>query len=451
MVGMQPARTMVMAQIVSPEIERLFELVSPRVGVIRSLSRLTRGVEEPNPPVIYQALLSHFDFKKADWHERAAVGKGTTEAEAIAGAIGEAVEHYCALQFDKNDVHKVALGDVGQQAVSPLECVLYSESQYSRRGFPYTRPEAKSEIGWLAARELPDDHEVMVPASLVYLNYYREMPEPHLCANTSNGLAAGPHLDYAMLNGLYELVERDAFMITWMNKLPVPRVDFSALDGLAHSVHAHYQRFGIELEVVNMTLDLPIYVMMAVAVDRSSGGPAAVVGLGCNLDPVVALNKALLEVCQAHPGEVRRYLEEPPRDRLSSFQDVRTLEDHSAFFAVPERLAELSFLLDGDRTQHIQDLASHSHGNLKADLDHCIRLLREAQSRVLYVDLTTPDVAQFGLRVVRMIATGLQPIHFGFGEERLGGRRLYEVPRSLGYALTLRTEQDLNPCPHPLP
>jgi len=60
------------------------------------------------------------------------------------------------------------------------------------------------------------------------------------------------------------------------------------------------------------------------------------------------------------------------------------------------------------------------------------------------------DIVDFGMCVVRAIATGLQPMHFGFGQERLGGRRLYDVPKAMGYATEARSETDLNLCPHPL-
>jgi len=69
---------------------------------------------------------------------------------------------------------------------------------------------------------------------------------------------------------------------------------------------------------------------------------------------------------------------------------------------------------------------------------------------VAYADLTTPDIDPFHIRVIRAIATGLQPMHFGYGEDRLGGSRLFEVPARLGYASGPRSEADLNPCPHPL-
>ncbi len=63
---------------------------------------------------------------------------------------------------------------------------------------------------------------------------------------------------------------------------------------------------------------------------------------------------------------------------------------------------------------------------------------------------TTEDVAACGYHVVRVVAAGLQPIHFGFGQERLGGTRLFTLPQRLGLAGAPRTVADLNPCPHPM-
>jgi ribosomal protein S12 methylthiotransferase accessory factor len=77
--------------------------------------------------------------------------------------------------------------------------------------------------------------------------------------------------------------------------------------------------------------------------------------------------------------------------------------------------------------------------------------LQNAGCRVLYADLTTPDLVAYPIRVVRTLATGLQPIHFGYGEERLGGKRVYQLPRALGYSTSDRDEASFNPCPHPLP
>jgi ribosomal protein S12 methylthiotransferase accessory factor len=202
----------------------------------------------------------------------------------------------------------------------------------------------------------------------------------------------------------------------------------------------------VDLSVFNLTTDLPIPVMMALAIDRSGRGPAAAVGLGCRPDPAEALRESLMELCRSYlagSGRIGRGGEKAP---ALSHEDVREPDDHAALFAHEEALAEFDFLLGGDRKQRIGDLP----GVPLVYLDACVGLLARAGNRVAYVDVTTPDIRPLGLRVVRTLAAGLQPLHFGYGRERRGGRRLYEVPRILGYSETARTGSELNPCPHPL-
>jgi ribosomal protein S12 methylthiotransferase accessory factor len=432
--------------------ERFLALVSSRVGIIRSLNRMSTDVVEPTPPVLYEARLSDFDFLGEEAkRSRVGIGKGETEDQAVKGAIGEAVERYCSWQPSYDAILEASSKELGSRAISPPEFVLYSEAQYKKGEIPYRPFDEERKIGWIRGQSLPEDEEVFVPASFAYLSHLGERVDEHMCLNTSNGLAAGSSIDAAVLSGLYELIERDGFLITWMNRLPVAEINFDGLRGLPYHIRTYYQRFGIEIRVFNATTDIPVYVMMGFAIDRSGDGPTAVVGLCCSLNPVEALTKALLEVCQGRVAETWRYRQRSPQERIRSFQDVGKLEDHGALFAEPEMLGELAFLLETPRLQRIEDLANLSHGDVAADLISCVKKLRGAGRRVAYVDLTTPDVAPLGFRVVRAIATGLQPIHFGYKQERLGGRRLYEVPQALGYASETRTASDLNRCPHPLP
>src|SRR5262249_61372917 len=87
---------------------------------------------------------------------------------------------------------------------------------------------------------------------------------------------------------------------------------------------------------------------MAGPAARAAPAPAAVVGLGCRSDPRRAVLRALFEICQVRPGEARRFRETGGR-RIEHARDVRTIEDHSAYFWPLDRLGELSFLLDGGR------------------------------------------------------------------------------------------------------
>jgi ribosomal protein S12 methylthiotransferase accessory factor len=435
-------------------------LVSPRVGIIRSVVTVRRGADEPVPPVICHATLSHFDFRSAPAGERVTAGKGLTEADAERSAIAEAIERYCAAQVDPRALRRATWHDLqaagpspdtpAANAIAPNEFVLYSPRQYASAQPPAVPWDPGTELTWVTGRELPERREVWLPASLVYLAIAPDARE-RLCPPSSSGLAAGSSLEMAVLHALYELVERDAFLITWMNRLPAPEVDFSSVRGAVADIAAHYARFGGTLRVFDVTTDIPIPVMMAVVVDKSGVGPAVVVGLGCHLDPQVALTRAVLEVCQTHASEQARRRSRPPGavDPVA-YPEVENLEDHAAFAAGVAHLGEFAFLFDHGRRRVPDEMPNAATGSIESDLAHCVAVLRAAGSRVAFADLTTPDVRPLGLHVVRAVATGLQPIHFGFGQERLGGRRLYEVPRRLGHAVADRTESELNPCPHPL-
>ena len=373
---------------------RWLELVSDRVGIIKSLSWPARGADEPTPPWVCCATLSHFDFRKAGASDRVAGGKAPTASEAMAGAIGEAIEHYCAAHFDEDRTRRAAWTAINQSAIAPREFVLYSDSQYARRDFPYHRWAPDDEIRWMPACELPGDSPVLVPASLVYLVGQTVRPEEFFCVTTSSGLAAGTDLKTAVLSGLYELIERDGFLIHWMTRLPAPELEFEGSLGMAGSIRSHYARFGVKVRVFNVSTNLPAYVMMAIAMDNG-GGPAVLVGLGCHLDPGLALLKSLMEVCQIRPGQVQRFREKPPGTCLKKYEDVRTLDDHSDFAAMPEHVGEFDFLLANGRCQKLEDLPVRATGAVHSDLATCVEALARLGHRTLYADVTTEDVAEY--------------------------------------------------------
>jgi ribosomal protein S12 methylthiotransferase accessory factor len=435
----------------STALAPLRELVDPRVGVVRRISRIDRGATEPLPPVFYLAVLSHFDFRKAKPHERIGVGKALQEEDAVNGAIAEALERYCASQPDTRRIRRFAWSDRRGEGITPPDCVLYSDSQYATGRLPYRRWAEDIEVSWLQGHEFPGEQPVWIPASLIYLNYPGNDADTYFCQPTSNGLAGGASLEAAILAGLYELIERDSFLITWMNRLQVAEIGVPAPALVETSFIRHYRRFEIETRVFRLPTDMPVYVMMAVLLDRRGKRPAAVVGLGCHNDPHIAVRKALFEAAQIHPGEVERCADPRYSERFHSYQDVRTLEDHGAFFASPARLPELAFLLDTSTTQGLEQLPKLGAPTMCEDLERCVTALRGAGCRVVYADITTPDLDGYAIRIVRTIATGLQPIQFGYGQERLGGRRLYEIPRILGYANASTIEATINRCPHPLP
>ena len=102
----------------------------------------------------------------------------------------------------------------------------------------------------------------------------------------------------------YELIERDALLITWMNRLPAIEIEMPEDGSPAAAIIRHYSHFGVRLRAFLMRTDQPAAVVMAVASETDPARPARLIGMGCDLNPQVALNKAIFEYCQARPSEI---------------------------------------------------------------------------------------------------------------------------------------------------
>jgi ribosomal protein S12 methylthiotransferase accessory factor len=418
-------------------------LVDAHTGIVTQLAEVPRDTSEPPLPLVFRAQLANHRFVgKDDDPESVTSGKGMTKQAAQLSAVGEAIERYGATPWDPGRIRRAAAADLDQPYISPDDLVTYADNQYDQ--LPYARWDVDTVMDWVEGRRLTDNDRVLVPALGTYLDY----PVPHrdefFFPATSNGLAAGPTLADAILGGLLELIERDAFLLAWFGRRPGTAVDASQSDDPdTVAIARSYARRGVELFLIHPPSDTPASVCIAIGVDHRSGPdrPAAVVGLGADLNPRRARQRAALEVGQIRPALRSRMRDPAVQQRLRVIladpNQVSGLDDHDLLYADPQSLRQLHHWLtaptiDADRTAPPPD-------NPVERLALIVDALAEVGVGVCYVNLTPPDLTRLGFSVVRVHGPGLQPIHFGANEARLAGPRL----TGLGGAA-------LNTFPHPL-
>lgn len=332
------------------DAERLVSvLVSRRCGLVTDIAPQSRGPDEPCPPHLWTATLAHYNFQNAPRSERLNAGKGRTEAEAKLSALGEAIERYSAYHWDDG---RLRVGLAGPTAITPSDCVLYSPDQYGA-GMPYPEWSPDVPTTWITGTELPSGNPVDLPAALVYLVSPTPRREDHVTAITSNGLAAGPDLTGAILGGLYEVIERDALMITWLNKLPATVIETPQGGCYSAAIIRHYAQFGVTVRLISLATDQAPTVVMAIAENPQGQGAARLIGMGCDIDPVAAIDKAVFEMCQARPSMAARLQSGDPASRLKRYEDVKDLDDHPLFHAIPANSWEFDFLFSDGATTAI--------------------------------------------------------------------------------------------------
>ena len=361
------------------------------------------------------------------------------------------MERYSGAVHSGQEVQYARRSELAAESIDPRELVLYHPSQYSE--LPYARYD-DNRLGWVPARSLVSSRQVLVPALAVFMNYHAHQDGEFLFPITSNGLATGRTLLEAVWGAAGEVLERDAFMIAWLNWLPARR--FSArghpdpqIAGLAES----YFRRCVEIRLYRLPTDHDGAVFASVALEGPGrGGPAAVFGLGADPDPVRASRKAVLEVCQVRPSLRRRLRRPETQTRLGELLDdarrVATIDDHDLLYASHQALPRLGFWLDANEEPF--PWTPQPATPPARSLEHLLAWLGASGRDLLYVNLTPPDMAELGLYTARAILPGFQPIDFGWKERRLGGTRLYSLPFELGLRERVAGWDDLNHDPHPL-
>jgi ribosomal protein S12 methylthiotransferase accessory factor len=424
--------------------------IDERTGLIRWVFDLPI---EPGEPKIFNA-----SVKMADTERYAGVpcydsngGSGLTAELARGAAVGEGLERYCASLCDPAAlVFGSARALADRYTLCPPEAYALFHPEQT---LPFPHFDDTVPLAWVTGYSLTHHRPTLVPACLVYIPYFPHFPgEQSIGPAVSSGMACAKTYEEALLKGLCEAIERDAFVITWLNRLSAPEVDFTAHPQLDALYHQRLQSADLHYRLIEMTTDLSVPSFLCLLVDERRETPMICAGGASHLDPVMAAQKALLEAVQTR--EWAKYLGQSRSfERRADFSNVRTFEEHVALYAFGNMRTATAFLLDRNQPPPPLNVERpyRSGGNAAQDLDYVLGLMTAAGLEVIALDLTTADVAQCGYCVTKVLVPGLQPLFADHQLRFLGGERLYETPRRLGYGAERRTFDSLNPFPHPYP
>ncbi|HZO98275.1 MAG TPA: YcaO-like family protein [Gaiellaceae bacterium] len=423
---------------------RLRRAVSAYAGIVGSLEECLAPAGEP---ALFRAAC---DVARSDAllgapipHVAGVGGAGATRAEAAAAAVGEALERYSLSFVPRERLVVATAAELGAGAVDPERFALFSERQHAAPGFPFRPFTRAARVAWVQGRALPGGEPAWLPAELVYLADAR-VEEAPIAYATSSGAACGERVEETLVRGLCELLERDAFMVAWSARLSLPRLDPRARADLAAIDDRFFARTGLAYAAVDLS---PFHALPSVlGVVRAPAGCPGALGVGAGTAPTLAraFFKALAEAFASRAAGAKLALLEPKRYGPLG-EGVASFEDHIRFYADHARAAPAAFLDAGPATRTPPE---ELRGEPVAAL--CARVAAAGASAYA-VDATSPDVAELGLVVTKVVAPELCALDVAHAARFLGGRRLRTAAAELGLAPGPLAEADLNPYPHPFP
>ncbi|MFZ5822891.1 MAG: YcaO-like family protein [Bacillota bacterium] len=426
---------------------------SPRTGLVRNVLELFR---EPEDPYIFfaatmRATTSRYDLP-VDMPARNG-GAGLTPDQALAAALGETIERYACSVYHPDELILASYGELEGEAVHPRDLNPYAESQYANPRFPFRQMTEASRLRWMQGVRMSDSAPIWYPAGLAYIPYDWPDDELMIAPGVSTGMALGMSQIVAALAGICEVIERDAIMLHWWNRLPAPEVEVEPDSPVGRLMTERFSVPGVRYRLFDITSDIGVPTLFCTVeeVDVHEKGCAIAVGAATRPDPAQAAVKALVEAAQTHHfGRhlVRRDGHIPLED---GFRNVQGLDDHVRVYARPDMRHAFDFLHKNGRSVRLASLPNLEAGDQRTTLRRLVERVRSAGLEPIALDLTPPDVADEGLVAIKVAVPGMVDLNPWHALRWLGCRRLYEGPVRMGYRSTPSTEADLNPLPHPFP
>lgn len=445
-------------RMITDDLEQLTDAyVDPVTGIIPAIFRDTRGG--------LAVAAAPFRVPGTSSQSETGFGCSTSYHTSETVAVLEALERRGGLRPGRT--RTIARGSyaqlvdsatAGTAVLDPRTVGLHPAKSYDIPGFRFRRFTEHEECSWVWGTSLTHDRPVLVPE---FLAYYRAAPmddEPPFCYDISNGCALGSSLVEAAVHGLLELVERDAFLLTWYARLSVPRLD---LDGetdprIRLTAAAVAGESGYDVQLFDTTMEHGIPSVWAVALGPEGAWPALVCSAGSGFD----LRRAVLGALEELGPIVQGLREQGPADEAKARRMIDdpslvvTMDDHTTLYSHPGARRRLDFLTTTPVTHPITGRADDDwqHTDLRDDLRALVARLAHHGLEVIVIDQTTSEHRAAGLSCVKVVVPGMLPMTFGHRTRRVDGLpRLRDTPARLQHRTAPLDLADINPHPHPFP
>lgn len=374
-----------------------------------------------------------------------------SEAGALWAAIGEAIDRYSLIHFAPRRFLDAPYERVSRRALDIFSLAGISEE---RRKLGHAKHsllfDKKTMFRWVKGYSLTREEQIWVPLQLVTFYNWPKDREPYLRLPISTGSAAGGTLEQALYRGVLEVIERDAFMITWLKRLSPPRLDLQSLESpRIRKINEYFERYRLELNVLALPTDVPCHVILATVIDGRTGFAHLTVGLRASLNLEEAIIVAVQEALGAR-FYTRDHLSAMARDmpEITDVDKIDRLQRVALWASQPEFKDLISFLWAGE-VKSASEVKNFFEPPTDAErLNFLINHFKREGIEVAYVKNIPYAIAgKVPFECAYVIIPEFQPMHLQESLPYFSGKRLETVPQKLN----LRVDDSINTIPHPFP
>ena len=313
-------------------------------------------------------------------------GKGISKSHAKASAMMEGFERYSAEKQDSDDTLIATIDEISKKGeyIAPESLNLPKDfKKESLNSMP---------LEWSLSHDIISDEDYYVPTNAIYHPYLHNNDCQSLFKSHTNGLASGNILDEAILHGMFEVIERDAWSIFELTHKNYSQINLDSIDSeIVNETIDKFESNGIKIKLIDFTADIKVPTIAASADDTiTKDAGLLTLGMGTHLDPEVAILRALTEVAQSRATQINGAREDTVRAdfaREAGYERMKRINKY--YFRQEETQIDLG------------EIENKSTNSINKDIEIVKdELISNDISKILYTDLTRPEL---DIPVVRVI------------------------------------------------
>ena len=311
-------------------------------------------------------------------------GKGISKDHAKASAMMEGFERYSAERQGDDETVISSINELNQKYIDPKSLNLPKEFE--------KKDICDMNLEWSIAHDLITEKDYYVPTNAIYHPYVNEEGADTLFKSNTNGLASGNILEEAILHGIFEVIERDAWSIFELTHKNYSQISLDTIksDIINESIEKFTSK-GINIKLMDFTADIKIPTIAASADDTvTKDAGLLTLGIGTHLDPEVAILRALTEVAQSRATQINGAREDTVRADFAREAGYERMKRINKFYFKQE-----------EEQINLADIENKSTTSINKDLDIVKdELVSNDINHILYHDLTRPELDVSVVRVI---------------------------------------------------
>lgn len=381
-------------------------------------------------------------------------GSGQTLQKAALPALGEFIERYSVSSdwWKRTDVITTSVAELESRNVAFLDpaALRFWDSANDGPFAERSRVTADTRLQWVAGEDFITRRPLRIPAASAYTFFNSAHPdEPILGETSSNGAAAYSNLAEAEYRAVCELIERDAVVRAWYQKVGVVELSLvsikDTLPEYREIISSIEKNAKMRLKILDITTDIQVPTFCIVYCNHEPGSHAVAISAATDIDPYVALKKVVWEVVKFLHGKVPHVSEATKQKLLIEFNkgNIDSFNQRYQFWSMQESIAHVEWFLDHNTEATCVDVCDRytslmSSENNRAQVQ---QRLCEKNISVGIVRFKNKLTERSGLEVVRAISPDLVPIFFTEANRPMNYKRFTTTPDG--------AKANLQTIPHP--